>query len=48
MPARDKFGGLDRDRGVGVEGPFFSLKVACIPNLSLLQSLELFEKKSKI
>ena len=35
---------------VGKEGgdPFLGFRVAYIPNLSLLQSLEPFEKKSKI
>ena len=34
------------ERGVGV--PFLSFNVAYIPNLSLLQNLEPFEKGSKI
>ena len=29
-------------------GPFLDFRVAYIPNLSVLQSLELFEKESKI
>ena len=34
--------------GVGMGVPFLGFGVAYIPNLSLLQSLEPFEKKSKI
>ena len=34
--------------GVGMRVPFLGFRVAYIPNLSLLQSLEPFEKGSKI
>ena len=40
-------GGLGNG-GLGGGGPFLSLRVAYIPNRSLLQSLESFEKWSKI
>ena len=36
---RVKYGGWDRDRGVGVRGPFLILRIAYMPNLSLLKSL---------
>ena len=40
-----KYGGWYRERGVEVLGEeFISLKEAYIPNLSLSQSLEAFEK----
>ena len=39
---------MDRERGVGMGVPFLGFNVAYIPNLSLLQSLEAFEKGSKI
>ena len=45
---RVKYGGLDKKRGVGMGVPFLGFRVAYIPNLSLLQSLEPIEKKSKI
>ena len=45
---RVKYGGLDRERGFGMGVPFLGFNVAYIPNLSLLQSLEPFEKGSKI
>ena len=44
---RAKYGGWDREREVEVGrggGPFLSLRVAYIPNLSLLRSLELSKK----
>ena len=43
-----KVGWMDRERGVGMGVPFLGFNVAYIPNLSLLQSLEAFEKGSKI
>ena len=43
-----KYGGLNRKTGVGMGVPFLGFRVAYIPNLSLLQSLEPFEKGSKI
>ena len=45
---RVKYGGLDKYRGVGMGVPFLGFKVAYIPNLCLLQSLEPFVKESKI
>ena len=45
---RVKYGGLNRSTGVGMGVPFLGFRVAYIPNLSLLQSLEPFEKESKI
>ena len=41
---RVKYGGLDKSRGVRMGAPFLGFRVAYIPNLSLLQSLEPFEK----
>ena len=41
-----KMGWIGRGGGMGV--PFLGFNVAYIPNLSLLQSLEPFEKGSKI
>ena len=45
---RVKYGGLKRWRGVGMGVPFLGFRVAYISNLSLLESLEPFEKGSKI
>ena len=41
---RVKYGGSDRETKIGVGSPFLGLRVANIPNLSLLQSLKPFEK----
>ena len=43
-----KVGWIGRGVGVGMGVPFLGFNVAYIPNLSLLQSLEPFEKGSKI
>ena len=43
-----KVGWIGRGGGVGMGVPFLGFNVAYIPNLSLLQSLEPFEKGSKI
>ena len=45
---RVKYSGLDKWRGVGMGVPFLGFRLAYIPNLSLLESLEPFEKESKI
>ena len=39
---------VEQVEGVGMGVPFLGFRVAYIPNLSLLQSLEPFEKESKI
>ena len=41
---RVKYGGWDRESGVGVGGPFLSLRIAYISNLSLLLGLETLQK----
>ena len=41
---RVKYGEWDRERGVGVGGPFLSLRIAYISNLSLLLGLETLQK----
>ena len=41
-------GWIGRGGRVGMGVPFLGFNVAYIPNLSLLQSLEPFEKESKI
>ena len=40
---RVRYGGWDRESGVGVGGPFHSLRIAYISNLSLLLGLEHLE-----
>ena len=45
---RVKLSGLDRERGAGMGVPSLGFNVAYIRILSLLQSLEPFEKGSKI